>query len=157
MRGFGGPPVGGQRAFALDQTTPDIVGDSSDDDLDRLVVGNEHTTVAGILIKAIGALITRQIHVGDHVQEQTRMLARRQRHIEQVNAWRRLVDDALQRTLERPQTDDFEVPQIRDRLGALGVLHPRLPERGCEIRLNRNVIGLVVHRLVCVRAPGQEG
>ena len=70
------------------------------------------------------------------------MLAWRQRHIEQVDAWRRLVDDRLQRALERPQTDDFELAQIRDRLGALGVLDPSLPERGAKVRLNRNVLGL---------------
>ena len=53
----------------------------------------------------------------------------------------------FQRAFERLQTVDLELAQIRDRLGALGVLDPRLPDRGCEVGLDRNVLGLVVHRL----------
>ncbi len=85
------------------------------------------------------------------------MLALRQRHIEQVDALRRLVDDRLQRALERFETDNLELAHLRDRIGALGVLDPSLPERGCEVRLDRDVMGLVVHRLVFCPLFRSEG
>ena len=158
--GCGAPsiaPVGGQRPFALDQTARDIIGDRGGDGVDRLVFGDQHPAVAGVLIKAIGAPVVRHVDEGDHVEEQARMLARRQRQIEQVDVRRRLVDDGLERALERRQAAHFELAQLRDRLGALGVLDPRLPDRGCEIRLGRDVVGLVVHRLGTHPRFGREG
>ena len=89
----------------------------------------------------------RHVDEGDHVEEEARMLALRQRHIEQVDALRRLVDDGFQRALKRFETGDFELAHLGDRVGALGVLNSGLPDRGCEVRLDRNVVGLVVHQL----------
>ena len=139
--------VYGQRPFALDQTPRDVIGDSSDDRVDRLAFGYQHAALARVLKKSIGALIMRHVDKCDHVEEEARMLALRQRHIEQVDALRRLVDDRLQRALKRLETGNFELAHLRDRIGALGVLDPSLPDRGCEVRLDRDVVGLVVHRL----------
>jgi hypothetical protein len=72
---------------------------------------------------------------------------RRDREIEQVDVRRRLVDYGPERALKRQEPPHFELAQFGDRLGALGVLHPRLPDRGCEVRLGWDVVGLVVHRL----------
>ena len=72
------------------------------------------------------------------------MLTLSQRQIEQVDPLRRLADDELQRALERFETEDFELAHLGDRIGALGVLDARLADRGYEVRLGRNVVGLVV-------------
>ena len=76
------------------------------------------------------------------------MLALRQRQIKQIDALRRLVDDRLQRALKRFEADNLKLAHLRDRIGALGVLDPSLPDRGDEVRLDRDVLRLVVHRLV---------
>ncbi len=89
----------------------------------------------------------RHVDKRDHVEKEARMLALRQRHIEQVDALRRLVDDRFQRALKRFETDDLEIAHLGDRIGALGVLDPSLPDRGYEVRLDRDVVWLVVHRL----------
>ena len=83
------------------------------------------------------------------------MLALRQRHIEQVDALRRLVDDRFQGALKRFEAGDFEIAHLGDRIGALGILHPSLPDRGYEVRLNRDVVWLVVHRLELRRVSVQ--
>ena len=136
------------RALALDQTARDIIGDSSDDRVDRLAFGHQHAALARVLEESIGALIVRHVDERDHVEEEARMLALRQRQIKQVEPLRRLVDDRLQRALKRFETDNLELAHLRDRIGALGVLDPSLPDRGDEVRLDRDVLRLVVHRLV---------
>ena len=110
-----------------------------------------------ILKKSVGALIVRHVDKRDHVEEEARMFALRQRHIEQVDALRRLVDDRLQRALKRLETDNLELARLRHRIGALGVLDPSLPDRRCEVRLRRNVLRLVVHRLVFCPFLRREG
>ena len=141
-------PVDGKRAFALNQTARDIIGDGGDDRIDGLAFGHQHAAMARILKKTISALIVRHVDKRDHVEEEARMLALGQRKIEQVDALRRLIDDGLERALERFQAADFELAHFRDRFGALRVLDPRLPDRGCKVGLGRNIVGLVVHRLV---------
>ena len=118
------------RAFALDQAARDIIGGGGNDRVDRLAFGYQHAAVARVLEKSIGALIVRHVDEGDHVEEEARMLALRQRQIEQVERLRRLVDDGLQRALKRFETDNLEIAHLRDRIGALGVLDPSLPDRG---------------------------
>ena len=71
----------------------------------------------------------RHVDEGDHVDEQTRMIAARQRQIKHVDVRRRLRDDRLERAFEQRQTAHFNLAQIRDRLGALGVLDPRQTDR----------------------------
>ena len=95
-RPLGHARVDGHRALALDQTARDIIGDSSDDRVERLAFGHQHTALARVLEKSIGALIVRHVDKRDHVEEEARMLALRQRQIKQVDALRRLVDDRLQ-------------------------------------------------------------
>ena len=146
-RPLGNARVDGHRALALDQTARDIVGDSRDDRVERLAFGHQHAAVARVLEKSIGALVVRHVDECDHVDEEARMLALGQRQIKQINTLRRLVDDRLQRALERFETDNFELAHLRNRFGALGVLDPSLPDRGAEVRLDRDVMGLVVHRL----------
>ena len=146
-RPLGRARIDGHRALALDQTARDIIGDSSDNRVGRLAFGHQHAAVARVLKKSIGALIVRHVDERDHVEKEARMLALGQRQIKQVDALRRLVDDRLQRALKRFEADNLELAHLRDRLGALGVLDPRLPDRGCEVRLGRNIVGLVVHRL----------
>ena len=120
----------GKRPLALDETARDIIGDSSDDRVGRLAFGHQHAALARILKKSIGALVVRHVDKRDHVDEKARMLALRQRHIEQVDALRGLVDDRLERALERFETGNFELAHLGHRLGALGVLNPSLPDRG---------------------------
>ena len=156
-RPLGHARVDGHRALALDQTARDIIGDGSDDRVERLAFGHQHAALARVLEKSIGALIVRHVDKRDHVDEEARMLALRQRQIKQIDALRRLVDDRLQRALKRFEADNLKLAHLRDRIGALGVLDPSLPDRGDEVRLDRDVLRLVVHRLVFVRALGDEG
>ena len=104
-----------------------------------------HAAVARILEKAIGALVA-PCRRSDHVEEQARMLARRQRHVEQVDAGapgRRPVhalSSALRRTISSSRTS------------AIASARSAFSTRACrieaaEVRLDRDVIGLVVHRL----------
>ena len=99
--------IHGQRAFALDQTARDVIGHGSDDRVDRLAFGHQQAALARVLEKSIGALVMRHVDKRDHVEEEPRMLALRQRHIEQVDALRRLVDDLLQRALKRLRDGRF--------------------------------------------------
>jgi len=145
----------GQHPFALNQTARDIIGGGSDDRVDQLAFGHQHAALARVLKKSIGALVMRHVDERDHVEEEARMLALRQRHIKQVDTLRRLVDDRLQRALKRFETGNFELARLRDRITALGVLNPGLPDRGYEVRLDRNVVGFVVHRLELRRASVQ--
>ena len=84
------------------------------------------------------------------------MLALGQRQIKHVDALGRLVDDRLQHALKRFEADNLELAHLRDRIGALGVLDPSLPDRGDEIRLARDVLRLVVHRSYFVRSFGAK-
>ena len=145
----------GQHPFALNQTARDIIGGGSDDRVDLLVFGHQHAALARVLKKSISALVMRHVDKRDHVEEKARMLALRQREIEQVNALGRLVDDRLQRALKRFETGDFELARLGPCLAALRVLNPSLPDRGYEVRLDRNVVGFVVHRLELRRASVQ--
>jgi len=145
---LGVAPVRGQRALALDETAGDVTGDRGGDRVDRLALGNQHPAVAGVLMEAISAPIVGHVDEGDHVHEQTRMVAPRQRQIEHVDVPGRLCDHRLERAFEQRQTAHFNLAQIRDRLGAFGVLDPRLPDRGCEVGQGGQFgLGLVVHRL----------
>ncbi len=118
------------RALALDQAARDIIGDSGNDRVERLAFGHQHAASARVLKESIGALIVRHVDERDHVEEEARMLALRQRQIKQVEPLRRLVDDRLQYALQRFETDNLELAHLRDRIGALGVLDPSLPDRG---------------------------
>ena len=153
-RPLGHARVDGHRALALDQTARDIIGDSSNDRVERLAFGHQHAAIARVLEESIGALVVRHVDECDHVEEEARMLALRQRQIKQIETLRRLVDDRLQRALKRFEADNLELAHLRDRIGALGVLDPSLPDRGAEVRLDREVLGLVVHRLAFVRSFG---
>ena len=140
----------GQRALALDETAGDIIGDRGGDGVDRLAFGDQHPAVACVLMEPVGAPVVRHVDEGDHVDEQTRMIAPRQRQIKHVDVRRRLRDDGLERAFEQRQTAHFNLAQIRNRLGALGVLDPRLPDRGCEVGQGGKFgLGLVVHRPQC--------
>jgi pseudouridylate synthase len=147
-RPLGHTRVDGHRALTLDQTARDIIGDSSNDRVGRLAFGHQHPALTRVLEKSVGALIVRHVDERDHVEKEARMLALGQRQIKQVDALRRPVDDRLQRALKRFEADNLELAHLRDRIGALGVLDPSLPNRGDEIRLARDVLRLVVHRLV---------
>jgi pseudouridine-5'-phosphate glycosidase len=147
-RPLGHTRVDGHRALTLDQTARDIIGDSSNDRVGRLAFGHQHPALTRVLEKSVGALIVRHVDERDHVEKEARMLALGQRQIKQVDALRRPVDDRLQRALKCFEADNLELAHLRDRIGALGVLDPSLPNRGDEIRLARDVLRLVVHRLV---------
>ena len=156
-RPLGQTRIDGHGALALDQAARDIIGGGGNDRVDRLAFGYQHAAVARVLEESIGALIVRHVDEGDHVEEEARMLALRQRQIEQAEPLRRLVDDRLQRALKRFETDDLKIAHLRDRIGALGVLDPSLPDRGYEVRLDRDVLGFVVHRLVFCPLFRREG
>ena len=156
-RPLGHARIDGHRALALDQATRDIIGGSRDDRVERLAFGHQHTAIARVLEKSIGALVVRHVDKRDHVDEEARMLALCQRQIKQIHPLRRLVDNRLQRALKRLEADNLQLAHLRNRVSALGVLDPSLPNRSGEVRLGRDVLRLVVHQLVFVRALGDEG
>ena len=90
-----------------------------------------------VLEETVGSPVAPHLDEGDHVEKDARPFARGERQIEQVDARRRLPHDGFELALEQREAPDLDLAQLRDRLGALGVLDPRAPDRGGEIGLRR--------------------
>ncbi len=137
-----------QRALALDEAARDIVRAGGDDGVDLRALGDQHPPVERVLEEAVGAPVARHLDEGDHVEKDARPVALGERQVEEVDPRRRLAHHGLQRALQEREAAELDLPQFRDRVGALGVLDPRAPERGRKVGLpRRRPLGLLVHRV----------
>ena len=139
----GGAPVGGQRAFALDQTARDIVGHGGGDGVGRLAFGDQHPAIAGVLKETIGALVVRHVDEGDYGENKrgcSQGARARSNRSMSGGAWSmtgfRALSSAFRRSISSSRKS--AVASARSRSNS------RLPDRGREVGLDRNVLGLVV-------------
>ena len=65
-----------------------------------------------VLQKTIGSLVAGEFDEADLIDEQSRALARRHRHVEQVAVARQLRQNGFQLLAENFQPRDFRAPQI---------------------------------------------
>ena len=113
---------GRQSPLALDEPPRHVIGDGGDDPVDLLALGDQHPTVQRVLGKAVGSPVAPHLDKGDHVEKETRPLARGERQIEQVDARGRLPHQGFELALEQREASHLDLAQLRDRIGALGVL-----------------------------------
>ncbi len=92
--------LGSERPFALDELARNVIGDRDDDPLHPLALGDQEASVERILEETIGPAVAVHLDECDHIQKKARVLARRERQIEQIDARERLTHHGLELGLE---------------------------------------------------------
>ena len=118
-----------QRVFALHHAARDIVGDGVDDRRHLVRLRDHDAAEAGVLHKAIDALVAAHRDMRDHVDPQPRVLALADAAIEQIDLIRNLREQRIERLVQDLQPRHFGVAQIDHDTGTVGRLDPRLPQR----------------------------
>jgi hypothetical protein len=72
--------------------------------------------------KAVEAAIAAHLDKADHIDEQTRMLGRHERDIEEIAIFRHLCEDRLQLLFKHFEPGDFGAAQFGDHVRAFGIL-----------------------------------
>ena len=115
--------------FALDHAAGDIIGDGVDDRGDLVGFGDHDAAETGILHKAVDALVASHHDMGDHVDPQPRRVALADAAIEQIDLFRNLREQRVERLVQDFEPRHLGVTQVDDDPGAVGGLDPRLPQR----------------------------
>ena len=90
--------------------------------------GDHDAAETGILHETIDALVASHHDMGDHVDPQPRRLALADAAIEQIDLFRNLREQRIERLVENFQPGHFGIAQVDDDAGAIGGLDPRLPQ-----------------------------
>ena len=83
---------------------------------------------AGVLHETVHALVASHQDVRDHVDPQPRRFALADAAIEQVDLFRHLREQRIERLVQDFEPRHLRVAQIDDDAGAIGSLDPRLPQ-----------------------------
>ncbi len=102
---------------------------ADDDSRDLVGFGDHDAAEAGILHEAVDALVASHHDMGDDIDPQPRRFALADAAIEQVDLFRDLREQRVERLVENFQPRHLGVAQVDDDAGAIGGLDPRLPER----------------------------
>ena len=120
--------VATMRMFALDHAARDIVGNGIDHHGHVVGFGEHDAAEAGVLHEAVDPLVASHQDVRDDVNPQPRRFALADAAIEQVDLFRHLREQRIERLVQDFQPGDLGIPQFDDDAGAIGSLDPRLAQ-----------------------------
>jgi hypothetical protein len=120
--------------LALDHAARDISGDGSDDGGHVVRLGNYNAAEAGVLHEAIDALVAPHHNMRHHVDPQPRRLALTDAAIEQVDPFRDLRKQRIERLVHDLEPRHLGIAQLDDDAGAVGGLDPGLTQRVAQPR-----------------------
>src|SRR5262245_48687513 len=138
-----------EQALAFDQPARHVFGHRIHEVGDLARLGEHAAAIARVLQEAVDALVAPHRHVGDHVDPQTRRIARHQPAVEQVDIGRELGEHRIERLVQQLEPRGLGVAHVDDDGGALRDLDTRLAHRLPEPRWRarrRSRIGFVFHR-----------
>ena len=122
------------RVLALDHAARDIIGDGIDDHGHVMRFRQHDAAEAGVLHEAIDALVAAHQHMRHHVDPQPRRFALADAAVEQVDLFRNLGEQRIERFVQDLKPCDFGIAQFDDDAGAIGGLDPRLAQRIAQPR-----------------------
>src|SRR5229473_7499878 len=119
-----------QRVLALDHAAGDIIGDGVEDRGDVVGFGDHDAAEPGILDKTVDALVASHHDMRNHVDPKPRRVALADAAIEQIDLFRNLREQRVERLVQNFEPGHLGVTQVDDDAGAIGGLCPeglRLP------------------------------
>src|SRR5689334_3539343 len=126
-----------QRMLAFHHAAGDIIGHGLDDRRYLMGFGKHDAAVAGVLHKAVGALVASHQHMRHHIDPESRRFALADAALEQIDPLRHLREQGIKGFVEELEPGDFGVAQIDHDAGAVSRLDPRLVERIAQAKRTR--------------------
>jgi hypothetical protein len=113
---------------ALDEAAGDVVRHRGDDAIDVRAFRDQNAAVPRVLEKPIGPAVVPEIDEADHVEEQSRPLAVNDAGVEQLDAFRRLIQDRPHCLREQFQPRDLCLTQVVHDFALFGAFDARAPD-----------------------------